>query len=119
MIKSRSIIVACLLLFCVSGNAQTENLYDFDQKKWHFGFALSYNQSDFYLYRSNTTSFPQDSLQSLYVAARPGFTLGVISSINFSPNFKIRFAIPSLSRRGILNILTLNFPILVSFGQNL
>ena len=48
MIKSRSIIVACLLLFCVSGNAQTENLYDFDQKKWHFGFALSYNQSDFY-----------------------------------------------------------------------
>ena len=59
MIKSRSIIVACLLLFCVSGNAQTENLYDFDQKKWHFGFALSYNQSDFYLYRSNTTSFPK------------------------------------------------------------
>ena len=97
MNRLRSIIVVCLVLFGLSGNSQTENLYDFDQRMWHFGFALSYNQSDFYLNRSVTTSFHQDSLQSLYVAARPGFTLGVISSINFSPNFKLRFAIPSLS----------------------
>ena len=91
------IITIFLVLIGLNVNAQSDNLHDFDQRLWHFGFALSYNQSDFYLNRSVTTTFQQDSLQSLYVAARPGFTLGVISSINFSPNFKLRFAIPSLS----------------------
>ena len=95
----RSVVFIFLLFLSVSGYSQGQatNLHDFDMKKWHFGFALSYNNSDFFLDRSSNYSFFQDSLQSLNVAARPGFTLGVISSINFSPNFKIRFAIPSLS----------------------
>ena len=86
-----------MLLGSLCGFSQGMNLHDFDMKKWHFGFALSYNSSDFFLDRSSNYTFFQDSLQSLNVNARPGFTLGVISSINFSPNFKLRFAIPSLS----------------------
>ena len=93
----RRVVVIFMLLGSYSGFSQGMNLHDFDMKKWHFGFALSYNSSDFFLDRSSNYTFFQDSLQSLNVNARPGFTLGVISSINFSPNFKLRFAIPSLS----------------------
>ena len=90
-------VIIFMLLGSLCGFSQGMNLHDFDMKKWHFGFALSYNSSDFFLDRSSNYTFFQDSLQSLNVNARPGFTLGVISSINFSPNFKLRFAIPSLS----------------------
>ena len=93
----RRVVVIFMLLGSLCGFSQGMNLHDFDMKKWHFGFALSYNSSDFFLDRSSNYTFFQDSLQSLNVNARPGFTLGVISSINFSPNFKLRFAIPSLS----------------------
>ena len=93
----RRVVVIFMLLVSLCGFSQGMNLHDFDMKKWHFGFALSYNSSDFFLDRSSNYTFFQDSLQSLNVNARPGFTLGVISSINFSPNFKLRFAIPSLS----------------------
>ena len=93
----RRVVIIFMLLGSLCGFSQGMNLHDFDMKKWHFGFALSYNSSDFFLDRSSNYTFFQDSLQSLNVNARPGFTLGVISSINFSPNFKLRFAIPSLS----------------------
>ena len=93
----RRVVVIFMLLGSFCCFSQGMNLHDFDMKKWHFGFALSYNSSDFFLDRSSNYTFFQDSLQSLNVNARPGFTLGVISSINFSPNFKLRFAIPSLS----------------------
>ena len=93
----RRVVIIFMLLGSLCGFSQGMNLHDFDMKKWHFGFALSYNSSDFFLDRSSNYTFFQDSLQSLNVDARPGFTLGVISSINFSPNFKLRFAIPSLS----------------------
>lgn len=82
---------------CNTVSAQYSKLSDFDDKMIHFGFALSYNNSDYYIQRSLEHQFANDSLQSLIVASKPGFTLGVISSINFNPNFKLRFAIPSLS----------------------
>jgi len=89
-----------LFIICISStlkpNAQQLNLPGFDEQLWHFGFALSYNNSDFYLKQSYLPS-SSDSLQSLYVNSAPGFTLGVVSSVNFTPNFKLRFAIPSLS----------------------
>ena len=82
---------------CNTVSAQYSKLSDFDDKMIHFGFALSYNNSDYYIQRSLEHQFANDSLQSIIVASKPGFTLGVISSINFNPNFKLRFAIPSLS----------------------
>jgi hypothetical protein len=93
----RRILIIPVLFISFSVFSHGMNLHDFDMKKFHFGFSLSYNNSDFFLNRASNYSFFQDSLQSLNVASRPGFTLGVISSINLSPNFKIRFAIPSLS----------------------
>ena len=97
----KSLFISLFLLVSITYNtlsAQYSKLSDFDDDKMiHFGFALSYNNSDYYIQRSLEHQFADDSLQSLIVASKPGFTLGVISSINFNPNFKLRFAIPSLS----------------------
>ena len=96
----KSLFISLFLLVSITYNtlfAQYSKLSDFDDKMIHFGFALSYNNSDYYIQRSLEHQFADDSLQSLVVASKPGFTLGVISSINFNPNFKLRFAIPSLS----------------------
>ena len=59
--------------------AQYSKLSSFDDKIVHFGFALSYNESDYYIQKSINFQFSDDSLQSLLVNAKPGFTLGVIS----------------------------------------
>ena len=96
----KSLFISLFLLASVVCNvvsAQYSKLSDFDDKMIHFGFALSFNNADYYIQRSIDHQFSDDSLQSLIVASKPGFTLGVISSINFNPNFKLRFAIPSLS----------------------
>ena len=84
-------------MVCYNMSAQYLKLSGFDNKLIHFGFALSYNDADYYIQRSIEFQFADDSLQSLVIDSRPGFTLGVISSLNFNPNFKLRFAIPSLS----------------------
>jgi hypothetical protein len=74
--------------------SQSDNLGQFDDKLFHFGFALSSNNSSFNLEKS----FPgNDSLLSVLVLGKPGFSLGVVSSININPNFKIRFVLPTLS----------------------
>ncbi len=82
-----------------SYSAQVTNLNDFDDKPFHFGFALSFNNSSYYLSQPSVL-IEDDSLgylSELLINGSTGFTLGVISSININPNFKIRFAIPSLS----------------------
>ncbi|MEC8004234.1 MAG: hypothetical protein VX134_00360, partial [Bacteroidota bacterium] len=89
----KSLFISLFLLVSITYNtlsAQYSKLSDFDDKMIHFGFALSYNNSDYYIQRSLEHQFADDSLQSLIVASKPGFTLGVISSINFNPNFKLR-----------------------------
>ena len=67
--------------------SQFQNLGNFDEKPYHFGFALSINKSDYYLQKKSGYTFNNDSLQSLLVLAKPGFTLGVVSSLNINPNF--------------------------------
>jgi len=77
--------------------SQSPNLGDFDDKPVHFGFALGFNQPGFYLEKKSSHVFLDDSLQSLLVSSKGGFTLGVITSLNINQNFKIRFVLPSLS----------------------
>ena len=77
--------------------SQSPNLGDFDGKPFHFGFALGFNQPGFYLEKTSSHVFLDDSLQSLLVSSKGGFTLGVITSLNINQNFKIRFVLPSLS----------------------
>jgi hypothetical protein len=91
-----------LLLFIILTSfgtlfSQSPNLGDFDDKPVHFGFALGFNQPGFYLEKSLSHIFIDDSLQSLLVSSKGGFTLGVITSLNINENFKIRFVLPSLS----------------------
>ncbi|MBM78074.1 MAG: hypothetical protein CL846_06295 [Crocinitomicaceae bacterium] len=97
MSRNKIFILFFVLMTSLKLSAQGTHLLGFDDKKFHFGFALSYNQSDYYIKKAVNFNFNQDSLQSLVINSKPGFTLGVVSSINFNPNFKLRFAIPSLS----------------------
>ena len=120
--------------------SQSENLGQFDDKFFHFGFALSNNNSGFKLEKSFSPLPPgnNDSLQSVLVLGKPGFSLGVVTSINVNPNFKIRFVLPTLSflERDIqftyldpnspietkytksMNSTYLDFPILFKFRTN-
>ena len=118
------------LFFCFS---QTTNLGSFDDKPFHFGFALGFNKPGFYLEKKSSHIFIDDSLQSLLVNSNGGFTLGVVSSININQNFKIRFVLPSLSfqeselvytyfqqdpQKKQLNTVYLDFPVLLKFRTN-
>ena len=98
IIRSIFLILLVVTITCQKTYfAQVKNLPGFDDKPFHFGFALSINQSSNYISRSTSWEFIHDSLNELIVNAKPGFTLGVISSINLNENCKLRFAIPSLS----------------------
>lgn len=72
-----------------------ENLPNFDLRKYHFGFLLSYNTSDFYI-RNSTSSPFRDSLQVLDHLLQPGFNLGIVASVNLNKNISLRF-LPGLS----------------------
>ncbi|MBK9286193.1 MAG: PorT family protein [Flavobacteriales bacterium] len=83
---------------CGSAHAQkikTENLPNFDLRRFHFGFLLSYNTSDFYT-RLNPNAPFTDSLLVVDHVKQPGFNLGIVSSLNMTPNLSLRF-LPSLS----------------------
>lgn len=72
-----------------------ENLPNFDLRKFHFGFLLSYNTSDFYIRNDPSAPF-RDSLKVLDHLRQPGFNLGIVASINLNKNFSLRF-LPGLS----------------------
>ena len=114
--------------------SQTSNLGNFDDKPFHFGFALGFNKPGFYLEKKSSHIFTDDSLQSLLVNSNGGFTLGVVTSLNINQNFKIRFVLPSLSfqeselvytyfqqstsKRKPLTPVYLDFPVLLKFRTN-
>jgi hypothetical protein len=77
--------------------AVIENLASFDESAFHFGFVLGYNKSNFRAEFNQTNySFGGDSLIAVGIESQPGFNLGIVSSLNISPNLKLRF-VPSLS----------------------
>ncbi|MGB0166315.1 MAG: hypothetical protein ACPF8V_05620, partial [Luteibaculum sp.] len=68
----------------------TENLLDFDYRKYHFGFIIGLNGSDFRVDRKAQT-LASDSLVRIENVASPGFNLGIVSTYAFTKNFRIRF----------------------------
>ncbi len=97
MNKILVIIIPFFVTVCaLSQQVQMMNLRNFDKRAFHFGFALGYNSSDFYLDRNVLRDFERDSLLVLEVERKPGFNLGIVSSLDVSPTFKIRF-LPGLS----------------------
>ena len=94
----KNIFLVFLFQFCLFFSfSQSSNLESFDDKPFHFGFALGFNQPGFYLEKKSSHIFIDDSLQSLLVNSNGGFTLGVVTSLNINQNFKLRFVLPSLS----------------------
>lgn len=79
----------------VAAQQGRKNLATFDTKKYHFGFAISGNRSDFNLALTPDYSF-SDSLQSIINQPQAGFDLGLVASWDATKNLHVRF-IPGLS----------------------
>ena len=79
----------------VAAQQGRKNLAAFDTKKYHFGFAISGNRSDFNLALTPDYSF-SDSLQSIINQPQAGFDLGLVASWDATKNLHVRF-IPGLS----------------------
>lgn len=100
---TRSLFLTLAMAGTVSLSAQsggirgikTENLPDFDNRPFHFGFLLGYNTSDFYM-DLKAHRMLGDTLLEVGHDKSPGFNLGIISSWNLSKNFSVRF-LPTLS----------------------
>lgn len=85
------------LLICSVGFGQRfgKNYPQFDRKKFHFGFALGFNTSDF-RYTVNLDSSVTDSITNIEIRRQPGFNLGIISSWDIHETVHLRF-VPSIS----------------------
>lgn len=71
------------------------NLLKYDNKRFHFGFMLGYNQFDFEI-RSKADLSEYDSLMVVNTAAMSGFNLGIVTDLRLGKYFDLRF-IPGLS----------------------
>ncbi len=96
----RAIFIFLLFAFSIEeGFAQRSkggiNLPKFDMKRYHFGFMLSTNSSDFTMTRRADFTF-NDSLLSIDNMRQPGFNLALLASFNLTKNVNFRF-IPGLS----------------------
>ncbi len=74
---------------------KVENLPNFDLRRFHFGFLLSYNTADFYMKLKPNAPFA-DSLLVLDHVKQPGFNLGIVASLNMTENLSLRF-LPTLA----------------------
>lgn len=99
ILRARSLALGSFLLVAASLFAQqrivTENLPNFDLRRFHFGFLLSYNTSDLTVKLKPESRFI-DSLLVLDHQKQPGFNLGIVASLNVNKNLSIRF-LPTLS----------------------
>lgn len=92
-----------LLIFCaVASSAQEErekyynlNQPNFDYRKYHFGFNIGLNQSDF-IVSLKPDYFDSTGLLLLQNDRLPGFNLGIVSVYKLNPNVWFKF-IPTLS----------------------
>ncbi len=99
ILRARSLVLAALFLLSALASAQqrivTENLANFDLRRFHFGFLLSYNTSDLFVKLKPSSRFT-DSLLVLDHSKQPGFNLGIVASLNVNRNLSVRF-LPTLS----------------------
>jgi len=114
---------------------KVKNLTEFDLNPYHFGFIISVNSSNLAIQLKDVTNF-NDSLISLQAISQPGFNLGMLASLDMTPNWHLRF-IPTLTFEerileytfleadGGLDVLTKNvsstfidFPILIKYRTN-
>ncbi len=92
-----AINIFILLLIPLLGNAQrnTHNLPNYDQRRFHFGFALGINYATFTI-KPQSNLNPFDSLMVIEPSGMAGFDIGIVTNLNLGNYFDLRF-IPSLS----------------------
>jgi len=100
MSSCRRIILLIIVLLPVLLSAQKrhkalENLGKFDNRLYHFGVHLSYNNADFFLEQKFDPMF-EDSLLSLQHFSRPGFNIAILAELHLNKNVGIRI-IPGIS----------------------
>lgn len=81
--------------FAQARGVKVQNLPNFDLRRFHFGFLLSYNTSDFFMTLKPQAPF-QDSVLVIDHVKQPGFNLGIVASLNMTKNLSLRF-LPTLS----------------------
>ena len=99
-IQAKSLVLL-LFVFLLSGNAafsqrkKVQNLPKYDKQKFHFGFLLGVNVTDFKIKR-----IPEfNKLDSLYVvesSKQTGFNIGIVTNLKLTNNLDLRF-IPDLA----------------------
>lgn len=97
-ILKQYLLAAFMLLIVGKVTAQMngrENLPNFDNRLYHFGFLLSANTSSFYLDYKPDFSFG-DSLLGIDNVPQAGFNLSLLASFNPVKNINLRF-VPGLS----------------------
>ncbi|MFM7731475.1 MAG: outer membrane beta-barrel protein [Flavobacteriales bacterium] len=88
-------VCSASLLTVWSQNPVRENLQNFDNRYYHFGFLLSANSSSFFNDYKPDFTF-SDSLLSINNVPQAGFNLALLASANLNKNINLRF-IPGLS----------------------
>jgi hypothetical protein len=117
VIKNRIqyILILLVILLSTSQLAQAqrkafrfENLPHYDQKPYHFGFALGVNRMDFALQPiSNLHTVEKsppniiviaefDTLKSVLATPQNGFNIGIVSNLKLAPQLDLRF-VPTLT----------------------
>lgn len=74
---------------------KVQNLTNFDNNPYHFGFIISVNTSNLVVQLKDQTQFT-DSILFIETVGQPGFNLGMLASLDMSKNWHLRF-IPTLS----------------------
>jgi len=74
---------------------KVQNLPNFDMRRFHFGFLLSYNTSDFFMTLKPSAPFA-DSVLVIDHVKQPGFNLGIVASLNMTDHLSLRF-LPTLA----------------------
>ncbi|HEY0979094.1 MAG TPA: porin family protein [Flavobacteriales bacterium] len=102
MQRLRSALLLLVVLSCAAPalgqgvkGIKTENLPEFDLRRFHFGFLLGYNTSDFFMEQKSSSPFA-DSVMVIDHVRQPGFNLGIVASLNMTKNLSLRF-LPTLS----------------------
>lgn len=94
------ILILVVSIWSIQADAQRKkeqinNLPEFDQQYYHFGFVLSLNTSNTIVDFKELTTF-EDSVLAIDIIGQPGFNLGMLASLDMSGNWHLRF-IPTLS----------------------
>lgn len=91
-----------ILLFCASSmfaqkrsKVKSANLGNFDRRWYHFGMALGYNTSDFFIERNVDFTF-SDSLVTLNNVSQPGFNINIVTALHLTRGLSLRF-LPGIS----------------------